>query len=311
MQREANVVLVRTMLQARICLQLVSLGELPKGFLLIVLSQNSRDEDGISYKLAIENLAKYSRDVVHLIQKKSLMRSVIKLLAIEFLVKLRGGKWFIASIDYIPLAFVLKILCERRIYTFDDGSVNINKKSSYYAFGGFDGNRFARILKFLFPEGTALWYRKRIIKHYTIYPNRSNIVNSERIHLIKIASNFDDGLLERCSAFDQCVVLFLGAVYHEGEIGRWRESVVKEMINHVDLYLPHPRGRSEFDCNKGAFSAEDYFDAFLILGKSLLIIHFGSSSLLNYEGKVDSILLVKESEIAEIIKLINNFKKII
>ena len=141
---------------------------------------------------------------------------------------------------HIPLIHhILSRLNFRDIRTFDDGTNNINKKSVMY------DNKPIKVTSKLLRRVMGRKYHKEDIlklikKHYSLFPNKSNIIdNTECIALYKTNNSFlPNGESKK---------VLLGTVYSDAiKKGVDKNAFLQRLqvfidVNNIDIYIPHPR----------------------------------------------------------------------
>ncbi|WP_255300695.1 glycosyltransferase family 52 [Escherichia fergusonii] len=146
---------------------------------------------------------------------------------------------FFANFHAPLIHHILSHLKFRDIKTFDDGTNNINKKSVMY------DNKPIKITSKLLRRIMGRKYHKEDIlklikKHYSLFPNKSNIIdNTEYIALYKTNNNFlPNGETKK---------VLLGTVYSDAiKKGVDKQAFLRKIqefidFNKIDIYIPHPR----------------------------------------------------------------------
>jgi beta-galactosamide-alpha-2,3-sialyltransferase len=121
----------------------------------------------------------------------------------------------LASIENPLVHFILSIVKFNKLFTFDDGTANIDGTSTYYR-----GEKTS-FLKYLMRKIACIKYdRERIkkisSKHYTIYKNFQNIINSTQFIPLSL-NGVDRSKLENAGIAqhnNECNVM-IGTVYNE------------------------------------------------------------------------------------------------
>lgn len=139
-------------------------------------------------------------------------------------------------------SFVLTALSmgkHKKIYTFDDGTANVNPSSSYAAKYGLSLKKFLGLG--LFGNRYSIQrIRKETLAHYTIYPDFKNNI-SDNLISIQIFP-----VLRGRKKVGKCSVI-LGTVFRES----FMESEIEEILSNISrlsqeiggdvYYVPHPR----------------------------------------------------------------------
>ncbi|WP_166169765.1 glycosyltransferase family 52 [Acinetobacter sp. SA01] len=209
---------------------------------------------------------------------------------VKFYLKYYYHEVYLSSIDSIYFHMVLSKIKKGKIYTFDDGLVNIIKNSSYYIESEFSFKD--KILRKLF----GILYTKEIvrgesIKHYTIYDGVSNIIeNKEYIKLIE---------LNEINENTNTITIFVGQPIADPLYSKIPE-IIKKL--NVDYYFPHPRESEKFsgiDYINTVKIFEHYIIDFILEHKCKVKIYgFFSTVLINLKGiKNIEIISVFNSEL--------------
>lgn len=162
--------------------------------------------------------------------------------------RLKAESWFrdkghtvtlLSSIDsFVPNAIACRQSGE--LVTFDDGTANFNERGAYHV----DGlNWRGKIYRHLFGAADLVTMKRRIVRHYTLYPQFSNIVDQVRMRTLDGWSPAVGG-----ESQDSLRTYFLGQPFQEvlspAQISAL-ESHLKTMA--VDFYVRHPRERKLLD----------------------------------------------------------------
>lgn len=228
-----------------------------------IIKKNGKESDVVFLKpvnssfqdYAIYNLTKLEKVsniyVFNLFTRKNKFLGLLEHLYVIFsiLIRFYGKSYdsvYIASIDCLPFQILLNYLKVIKIFTYDDGSANINKKSSYYKSD--DYSLPMRIISSIFLNKTT---KKTIVnqslKHYTMFKGENIIRNTECI--------FDDIVLTRHNNKDVRkegkVVVFLGTVFSDLKLYTTSmASKIEFHYHYVDFYYPHPRDNEKIFTSK-------------------------------------------------------------
>lgn len=156
------------------------------------------------------------------------------------------GRVYLANVNWYPFALALKAFPRRRVYTFDDGTANVQARDNSFLAeepsraGGLTG----WLARTLFPRGPGAFVRSRIERHATIYPGLPNLVPPERLDEVAIdwAELVDPADLARLPP--ACHRIFIGSVYREINRRMPRpisQDEVDALVAWADLHIPHPR----------------------------------------------------------------------
>ncbi|KUM13434.1 hypothetical protein AV645_14730 [Acinetobacter calcoaceticus] len=152
-----------------------------------------------------------------------------------FLSKLSNKKYntiYLASIDNPFFHILLSKISKNNIATFDDGTANIYKGSSYYNYEN-KGKFQNLILKFLGNIYNTQKVVGESFEHYSIYNNYSNII--ENVNFISLFKD-NENLVKKGE-----VKIFLGQPLKDiKDINVEKILTFVESLK-VDYYFPHPR----------------------------------------------------------------------
>lgn len=249
-----HVVMVRTKLESIIVLELIDQKILTERFCLIEMFQFHKNEDDKSVYYFYKLLSKKALFKIQIVESKGFIRSFSKIFLLLLIAKLTFGKFLYATVGNYQAALAIKLLQFKNLYTFDNGSVNVDPTipGSFFReniLGGKSWKRF--IARSLFPKGSNTFIRSGIKTHYTLFKNHQNIPFNGKV--IPILINWDKYLIEEDTKYidRNCKVIFLGTVYkdHPDQM----ESLMKIRNNYLeqcDMYIPHPREKIDFVSKK-------------------------------------------------------------
>lgn len=196
---------------------------------------------------------------------------------------------YLSSIDSIYTQLILSKLKFNNLYTFDDGTANINPQSSYYI-----DNRNVRMrtVSFLLRNRYNIKKIKKLSNtHYSIY-NKKNIIDSVvNIDLFnKINNNNNNNNGKVCN-------LILGSVYAAILSDPNMKNILFDKLkdrfkklNGDTIYLPHPRDLEIIKQFKNEYIRtdlifEDFYSQLSEKYEVINIFSFSSSSILNLDLK--------------------------
>lgn len=229
-----NLIIITTPLQCWIANEVIkSMGI--NEYHVVYLTRNNSAED-LHYFNEISRGASLSRYIFKPIGRPDIMNQLLMLFEARSVI--RGiGQYkciLLASIDALIPSYIVEKF-NGKIITFDDGSANINKKSSYWIEP--TGVRYALYKKIL-GCSTLEKTKNKIDKHFTLYENAENIVEPNRLVILKRVFG---GVVER-KIHNETLVIFVGQPFNEDltpvEIGKIKEHILKLGI---DYYIKHPR----------------------------------------------------------------------
>ena len=238
-----DIVVARTRLQALIISNLIGSGVVQRPFLFVKLHQFHINEDHHSVYAAYERISKEASFSLSFVSAFGLAWPIFSMICLCWVCMLSRGRIFVSSINWLPFAISLRLTPFAKVYSFDDGSANVNTASVLYNMfpAAGDGLR-RRILRFLFREGHCLYVRRRITKHYTIFEHKKNIVKHSRV--CKLRWNWSDFLDPQdveCLPSNVSTVV-LGTVLQDVEDGTLLEKL-QDLTSKCDIYIKHPRER--------------------------------------------------------------------
>ncbi|EGO0032250.1 UDP-glucose--glucosyl LPS a 1, 2-glucosyltransferase [Salmonella enterica] len=141
---------------------------------------------------------------------------------------------------HVPLIHhILSCISFSEIKTFDDGTNNINQKSIMY-----EGKNIRKISKLIRKLMGRKYHKEEIlkldVKHYTLFPNRSNIIkNTEEIVLGYHISLPDTN--------NELKKILLGTVYTDALKNKEDEDIFLKHLQsflkkkEINIYILHPR----------------------------------------------------------------------
>ncbi|MCO8082534.1 glycosyltransferase family 52 [Acinetobacter lwoffii] len=294
---------IRTPFQAWLA-QKVLEKEKVSNFDLVYFTQNNSDEDKYYYaQLSIQ--AKRSQYIFIQRQRFDIFS--------HLLFKIKAIKWYFfknydlvmyASINaLVPNSLVSKYN-QSELITFDDGAANIVKQGIFY---NEPDTLRAKLYRIILGAKSLDSIKKRIKKHYSIYPHNPNIVESDRLIHIDGWESDSNRLPVEIRTY------FIGAPFEEV----MNSDQIARMVDYlrqldITAYVKHPRERNILDLgvkqlNKNSRIAEDAIIADA-QGRSIRLIGWFSSVMFSLEAVCVQriILLPKDSsqsvELAEICK---------
>src|SRR5690606_13194595 len=129
------------------------------------------------------------------------------------------------------------------IYTFDDGTANINKESIYYRNLkiGFIESIIRKILGIKYQRDDI---KKTSISHYTLYPSHDNIIPST-IPIQFLNTKSSELLKDSNNANQETISVFLGQPLDRID-SYFNDEFIKKIIKkyRINYYFPHPRERT-------------------------------------------------------------------
>lgn len=150
---------------------------------------------------------------------------------------------YFANINDMTISQLCTMININRVFTFDDGIGNVNKKSIYFIDERKSiQNKFLRWVMGIKENQETL--KEKISKHYTIYEGLDNIVGKEKLVPLSIWP-FEPSL-NKLACVRKVKKIFLGQPLDELGI---EESIIIKKIKKLDIeyYFPHPREKSKVD----------------------------------------------------------------
>lgn len=163
---------------------------------------------------------------------------------------------YLASIDCSYIQLITSNTKFENIYTFDDGTINIIKTSSYYSDKKI--SFLESVLRFILNvQHTVSFYRKNSCLHYSIFDNENIIRKIEKIELVSndLISNSDKNSLN-------VVKFFIGQPLSEIHISK-QKLMEFFYTEKIDYYCPHPRETIELE-NISYIKTDKIFEEYII-----------------------------------------------
>jgi hypothetical protein len=279
----------RTKLQAVIVGRLAATHVLQAPLHLVQLRRRPGDSNTADLDEAARTLAQFAarHDVLsrHRLGSAGLFGWFLALL---WRARLRGERVFVANINWVPFALALRCVPGLRVFSFDDGTANVQRRDDSYLSEVPSRARGVAgwLARRLFPKGPAYWVRGRIERHYTIYPGIANIVPPERLQAVAMAWDELIAPADRVRLPPGVARISLGAVYDEINrrlVAPVSADDVARTIAWADLHIPHPRQPSEVERSEVVlrYPAEALI-AHYAREQPVTVAHFDSSVALSF-----------------------------
>ena len=274
-------IIVRTKLESIIISKLINEQIIKKKYILIELYQNSKDEDDESVYKYYAKLSKNAFLKFQVVELEGAAIGIIKYATAVILTQITNGKILLAGVTNYPLALTLKFLFFNKIYTFDNGNVNIDKSlpGSYHKDNTLEQNSLKRkVLRFFFPRGTTHYFKKKLLAHFTIFPNYQNIAPlSKNLPVnLKWSEWIEPDDLNLLKRDVKCVIL--GTVFSEQR--EELEGLRNDILRDADTYIAHPREVINFYSSK-IFRPKSPVESILAKWssrKKIKVYHFNSTA---------------------------------
>lgn len=202
---------------------------------------------------------------------------------------------FLASVDKRSIHIILTKIKFNELYTFDDGSANLDKNSALYKDPPvFSNLRFMNII--LGNKFNTKKIKKISKKHYSIYPSKENIIeNVEYIPLLRLNNKY-------CEKRKTIKILLGQPLFNNRDKDI---QLVRKIIKNfkIDYYYPHPREDNKIN-GISYIESPLVFEDFYIEQSSknnIEIYTFFSSAVLNIANKetIEHIYSLKPAELDE------------
>lgn len=235
-----NLIICLTPLQMLIAEKIIKKKSL-QNCILIVVAYN----DNPKFRYYYSQLSKQCREsYFFLINNKTFFERIKAMFKLKmFLLKLNKINFsgcYLASIDCSYIQLLTSGIKTEKIYTFDDGTVNLISDGIYYKSRPYSlAEKCFRILFSI--HDTVESYRKKSTLHYTIFNNTSNIIDdTEYISLI------NDICSKQYQSIKKTVKIFIGQPLFE--INVKKETLLTFLKQEeINYYYPHPREIERFD----------------------------------------------------------------
>lgn len=284
-------IFVRTKLQAIIAGELLDEGILRSGPRVIVLGRHAGDASDQDIERQLARLsgrigARTNWDR----RRDGFAATFLRFFMLLLRCRWRGDRVFLANINWYPFALALKLSPGQSIMSFDDGTANVEfRPNSYLGETPSDSRGLAgRLARWLFPRGPAYFVRRRIALHFSIYPERANVVGPEKLQVLKIdwKALIESGDRDLLPAGVSRI--FVGSVYDELNRRPGIEispQFVADAVAWSELHIPHPRQagageRVDWQVRLPAESVIDHYAG----QRAIEVAHFGSSATLPFRG---------------------------
>lgn len=246
--------------------------------------------DNETYRKIFTDLSKLCIESLYYVWKPNFPKYVFD--AKRFFGKYTFKRFYLASIDSIFAQLAMSKNSKPEIYTFDDGSANIIKTSHYYKKQKITFKRL--VFSLMGNRYSTQKIKKKIIKHYTIYPNMDNIVtNLTYLPLFSnIYPNFPEISKEDTVTQSSKCIVILGTVYEEIFQDENSIHAIKRFIMKLSTtqqgyvcYIKHPREKpwdlSGLEQIQTGLIAEEIILSLLKKFNQVDIYSLGSSTQLN------------------------------
>lgn len=269
-----NLIICCTPFQARLSKEIIKLSENDE-FIQLMISPIDNQKHRYYYSLLADDCV----ESLFLYRKQSLISWLFSYIRILFF--LRGKKIkkiYLSNINDELIHMIVDLFHNASIYTFDDGTANIIKSSSFYYR---KIKKTSQILRCVLGVKTNTDYIKNNSKiHYTIYNNVSNIINN----------TYPVNIFSCCSREDykksKVNRIFLGQPFYISD--KENVELISKLVEDlgIDFYIPHPREEYSIKNVRYVFSElifEDLFNKDFI-NENCEIYTFCSGAILSLLG---------------------------
>ncbi|MEM7300508.1 MAG: glycosyltransferase family 52 [Pseudomonadota bacterium] len=252
------------------------------GYDLVYVTQNDTNEDRryferIARGASSDNYITIGRSRYSLIDYIQLNRALDKA---NF--RRSYDKVIFSSFDNFVLNAVASQVCANKMITCDDGIGGLFE-STLFRKDHYVGRD--KLYQKIFGALDLGDFKKRIDRHYTLYPGMKNVVTDER--LVHVSLHPDDAKVGDGDG-KRVFIGFPTERYITAEIKR--QIIDYALIEGIDYYIPHPRENdipklNAEVVNKNGELAEDIILGYLRFGRPTIIGMF-SSVMLNISGEM-------------------------
>ena len=283
-----NTVVVRTKLQAIIVNAMVEAGLIPGDVHLVLVAQDAADTSIRDIRHQAGRMSPPPRKTTVWLRGGVHMPFLFAhLLFCAWSARLRGHRLYAANVNWIALGLALKLCPGQAIFSFDDGSANVQQRDSSYLSESATRRRgpLGWLIRSVFPNGCASFVRGRIERHCTIYPHLPNIAPASRVDIVGIDWEQLMSDADRRALPPGIRRILLGTVYEAilEPAGPIAAADVEQTRRWADLYIPHPRDRSGRERAEVfmKYPAESIIGHYAKTGE-IVVAHYNSSAALPF-----------------------------
>lgn len=300
--KNKNLLICLTPLQMMIASKIID--ENPAIYDILCVSYNDNEKYNYYFsKISV----KCKKNYRFLIKSENKLGRLYDLICMKYFVKknIRNeyNGVFVASIDNPFIHVILSFISKKELYTFDDGTANINKDSIYYnpVVKPFIQNIFIKFIGCIYSLDRI---KMESQFHYTLYNGFENVIkNTKILNLLKINDNVV-GVNK--------ISIFLGQPLADIKYVS-TEQVISFMENYkIKKYFPHPRETEKFenlDYIDSKLIFEEYVQKLILSGYVVDVYTLLSTAVLNVEHKNLNVYVVvfpeMENNYLEIYNLFN------
>lgn len=286
--------LVRTPFQAWLAQQVLKVENI-KSYDILYFTQNDSNEDRYYYSLlaAKASLARYLFIPAYRFDVLNHLGFYFKSFS------WRGqGPYSVVLLASINAPVINSLAIKHgsgKIITFDDGIANILPSGTYHQDNVTLRTRFYR---YFIGAINLKVFKKKINKHYSIYPGFNNIICTSRVNYLR-GWHRDCGLNHKNSSV---VSYFIGQPFEEALTSEQVRVLEESLISlNIDYYVPHPRERSYLKIGAELIDKKGKIAEDAILqhsnGRAIHIVSWYSTTIFNFASVADksTVLLLGSS----------------
>lgn len=304
MEQGITLLIIRTPFQAWFVEQILKQERIEQ-FDIIYITQNNSEEDRYYYS-QLKSKARNGSYVFVKQQKFDVLNTIFLRIKLRSWYKVGSyNKIIYASITALVANSLVANFPTSELITFDDGAANIVTSDEYH----FESKSKNYLLyRYLLGALSINNIKSRISRHYTLYLDFENIVDSARLIYL-------DGWNSKNTTQGKTKTYFIGSpfeeVMNENQILRLKNYVKK--LN-IDFYVTHPRERKVLDVNIDILNKQGLIaeEAIIINARDnpIVLVGWFSTVMLNMGSICENriVLLPKEStQTPELTKLSMDF----
>lgn len=228
-----------TPLQARICIELIKIKKL-KYYSVFYITRNNTVIDHNYFK-KLSSGAMYSQ-IIYIKPKIKGINKLITLLharkANKYWIDSNIEDIYIASLDNVLFRYIITKHPQANLFSFDDGSANFNTSSLYHNPNNYKGKFLESALRII----SITDLKKRLVKHYSIFPSFDNILPSHQVEYVTLFKEKD-----KYQTNIKTISFFIGQPFEEYLQSSQVDRIISWLNeNHVDYYIKHPRESDNF-----------------------------------------------------------------
>lgn len=288
----STLLVVRTPFQAWLAQKVIE-KEQAKSLDVVYFTQNDSEEDRYYY----EQLALISERSEYIYVRPQrfdiLSHAIFRLKAQKWYSSKKYNRVIYASINALVPNSLISNHKDSELITFDDGAANFVSSGIFH---DEDYSLRVTIYRTLLRSKSLREIKKRVVRHYTIYPNNENIVERKKLVLIEGWKKYSETSSINAKTY------FIGSPFEEvmnpSQIFRMKDYI-KNL--GIDAYVVHPRESNILDLGVAALNKNERIAEDAIIAdagsRPIRLVGWFSSVMLNLETVCESrvVLLPKDS----------------